>query len=143
MKYLFVITAILFINLTQIYSQLKEGNNLAGVTLCYSPKLQNVIFGANYEYELPSAGIGVFGIGAVTRFWIHSEDILDNSAKLRNTNIAIGGKVNYNFKEISDGKFIPFAGFRAGYNNVSTKYTHLAGSSNNGKNTGNSKADCS
>ena len=123
MKYLPVIPVILFINLTQNYSQLKEGNHLAGVTIGYSAKSQNIIFGANYEYVLSPYGIGVLGIGAITRFWTHSEDILNNTSKLKNTNITLGMQVNYNFNQISNGKFVPFAGLVLGYNNVSTKYT--------------------
>ncbi len=123
MKYFLVISVILLFNLTQNYSQLKEGNHLAGVTLGYSSKSQNVIIGGNYEYELPQAGIGIFGIGAITRFWTYSEDILNNTVKLKYTNVTLGGQVNYNFNQISSGKFVPFVGLVLGYNNVSTKYT--------------------
>lgn len=123
MKYILVLSAILFINLTQIYSQLKEGNHLAGVTLGFSGKSANIIFGGNYEYELPPAGIGIFGIGAITRFWRYSEDILNNTVKLKYTNVTLGSQVNYNFNQIASGKFVPFVGLVMGYNNVSTKYT--------------------
>ncbi len=123
MKYFLVISVILFFNLTQNYSQLKEGNHLAGVTLGFSSKSANVIFGGNYEYELPPAGIGIFGIGAMTRFWTYSEDILNKTVNLKYSNITLGGQVNYNFNQIASGKFVPFVGLVVGYNNVSTKYT--------------------
>ncbi len=123
MKYRLLLIAMIFFNLTQIYSQIKESNHLAGVTLGFSSKSQNIIFGANYEYELPQSGIGLFAIGAIVRIWTYKEKIYNNTVDLKYTNITLGGQVNYNFNQISSGKFVPFVGLVVGYNNVSTKYT--------------------
>jgi len=117
------LTSVLLLNLTQNYSQLKEGNHLLGATLGFSSKSSNIILGANYEYELPQAGIGIFGIGAISRYWTYSEEILNNKGKLKYTNFTLGGQLNYNFNLISGGKFVPFVGLVLGYNNVSSKYT--------------------
>jgi len=123
LKYLFILTSVLLLNLTQNYSQLKEGNHLLGATLGFSSKSSNIILGANYEYELPQSGIGLFCLGAVSRYWTYSEEILNNSGKLKYTNFTIGGQANYNFNQIAGGSFVPFVGLVLGYNNVSSKYT--------------------
>ena len=124
--------ALLLLTLTALivsfsYSQLKTEYHILGGSMGFSSYNSNVIIGANYEYQLPQSGVGLFGIGAMTRFWSFSEKILENTGQLDYNNIAIGGQLNYNFNRIGTGKFIPFVGVVLGYNNVSTKYTSYNG----------------
>ena len=110
-----------------IFSQLKNENHLLGGTLGFSSKNSHVILGANYEYQLPQSGVGLFGAGAMVRHWSFSEKLNDNIGQFDYSNTALGGQLNYNFNRIGTGVFIPFVGVVLGYNHVSTKYTSYNG----------------
>lgn len=100
---------------------------MLGGSLGFSSYNSNVILGANYEFQLPQTGVGLFAVGGMTRYWSFSEKINDNNAQIDYSNFAIGSQINYNFNQIGTGKFIPFVGVVVGYNNVSTKYTSYNG----------------
>jgi hypothetical protein len=141
MKYILAISAILIINLTQNYSQLKdsnslvycgtdiiplyiyEGSSLIGPVLGYSIKSKVVSYGINFEYAFVQNKTGIFTIGIAGKFNTNTEDILDNSARLKTTNITFGLQSNFNLNCLSSQSLIPFAGVLLGYNNSVTKYT--------------------
>jgi hypothetical protein len=124
--------ALLFLFITALcinfsYSQLKNDNHLIGGSLGFSSYNSNAILGANYEYQLPQSGVGILAVGGMGRYWNFSEKIIDNTAQIEYTNLAVGSQLNYNFNQIGKGTFIPFVGIVVGYNNVSTKYTSYNG----------------
>jgi hypothetical protein len=109
------------------FAQLKKDFHVLGFSLGLSSYNSNVILGANYEYQLPQTGVGLFAVGGLTRLWSFTDKILDNTAEIKYSNIAVGAQLNYNFNHIGPGRFIPFVGIVLGYNNVSTKYTSYNG----------------
>ncbi|MCC6866673.1 MAG: hypothetical protein IT280_11000 [Ignavibacteria bacterium] len=149
MKYLLIILIFTF-NLIQNYSQLKEtnnqqivnrefgktiqtekylneGNNSAGFTVGYSFRLKLINFGLNYEHFFSQSKIGLPGIGISVRYNTASEEILNNSAKLRTTNISGGVQLNYHFNTLKAQELIPFGGIVLGYNNAGTTYKFNSG----------------
>lgn len=121
MRRIFPVFVLSALCMAQLHSQIKPGYHILGPNIGFGTKGSAIIYGANYEYELPQAGIGNFAAGALLRFWQFSEKFGTYSFDI--TSIAFGGQINYNFNQIGTGKFVPFVGLFAGYQNVSTKYT--------------------
>lgn len=152
MKYSIIIPVIILLNLTQIYSQLKEANSLfvkynsgkysadtdigqylyecdnaAGFTIGYSLRSKILSYGINYEHFFTQSKTGLIGLGLTGRFNTNSEDILDNNVKLRTTNFSGGIQFNYHFNTLNVPEFIPFGGIVLGYNNAGTTYKFNSG----------------
>lgn len=113
--------ALVLLLTTSISAQMKEGNNLAGVSLGFQGQGTSFIYGADYEYILPAAGIGHFGVGGLIGFWGFNEKINDSNSVDYSTAMG-GGQINYHFSSIGPGMFVPYAGLVLGFLNVSTKY---------------------
>ncbi len=92
------------------FGQLRDGDNLMGGTLGFWAKNNTPTFGFNYENQVTQAGIGTIGVGALLRY--SSYPYRDT---YRYSNIFIGGQANYNFNQISSGKFVPFLGVVLGF----------------------------
>ncbi len=92
------------------FGQLKEGDNLLGGTLGFWAKNQSPTFGLNYENQVTQAGIVSIGLGALLRFSNYPDDRLE-----RFSNLFLGGQANFNFNQISPGKFVPFLGVVLGF----------------------------
>jgi len=105
-------------------AQLNEGDNLLGVSLGFWAKRNVPTFGISYENQIVQAGIGTIGIGGIFRFYTYSDNY-PNGDSWKYTFTSLGFQSNYNFNQISDGKFVPFAGLVLGYNNVSSTYTDV------------------
>jgi len=105
-------------------AQLNEGDNLLGVSLGFWAKRNVPTFGISYENQIVQAGIGTIGIGGIFRFYTYSDNY-SNGDSWKYTFTSLGFQSNYNFNQISDGKFVPFAGLVLGYNNVSSTYTDV------------------
>lgn len=118
---------ILTLPLTTTVSQIKYQDQLAGITIGFGAKVSTPIFGANYEYQMPPAGIGLIGLGALIRYWTYTEKYQNND-KRDFTVFMAGGQLNYNFNELGSGKFVPFVGLVAGFRNVTEKYTSFSNS---------------
>ncbi len=149
MKYFLVISAVLFLNLTQNYSQLKDtsnhfvycgtdidpayidwGNSIAGPCIGYSLKSKIFSYGLNYEYAFAQSNTGIYSVGIKGKFSTGKEDVLENTAKLKTQNISAGIQCNYNFYLSGIRKVIPFAGVVLGYNYSLTTYNFNNGISN-------------
>jgi hypothetical protein len=92
------------------FGQLKEHYNLMGGTLGFWAHNRAPSYGFNYENQVTQAGIGTIGLGVVLRY---SNFTNDYPEKFSNT--FIGGQGNYNFNQISSGKFVPFVGLVLGF----------------------------
>lgn len=90
-------------------AQLKERDNLMGGTLGFWARNSSPTFGFNYENQLTQAGIGTIGLGALLRY----SNYPNQDERFSNT--FIGGQGNYNFNQIGNGKFVPFAGIVLGF----------------------------
>lgn len=150
MKYLVLLTAILFLNLIQNYSQVKDSNSiiyhgtqinetylykgksLIGPVIGYSIKSKIITYGINYEYAFRQNKTGIFTIGVAAKYNTAKEDILDNTAQIKTTNITFGFQGNFNFNRLAGKAFIPFAGLFIGYNNAAAKYSFNSAASNPG-----------
>ena len=152
MKYFIAAILMLCLNLIQNYSQLKEANNLyylnsdagnkksdigqylyegdnsAGVTIGFSMRSKILSYGITYEHYFSQGRLGLIGLGINGRFNTASEDILDNSAKLKTTNISGGIQLNYHFNTLTSAELVPFGGIVLGYNNSGTIYKFNSGS---------------
>ena len=102
-------------------AQMKSGDNLVGGSLGFQGQGTTFIYGLDYEYILPPACIGNFGVGALVGFWQFNERINDTASVDYSTAMG-GGQLNYHFTHIGTGLFIPYAGLVLGFLNVSTKY---------------------
>jgi hypothetical protein len=124
MKKLTFILITLLITLSPIFSQLKVHDNLLGPSLGFWPSGSVPTFGANYENQLTQAGIGTISLGGVFRYTTFRNNFPDNDYYDYNY-YTFGLQSNYNFNQIGDGKFVPFAGLVLGYNSVSyNRVTH-------------------
>jgi|SRR4029453_429794 len=126
MKNLFAsLFAAIFILLTLSnfsYSQLKQKDNLLGGAIGFWAKEDAPMFGINFESQLDQAGIGTIGLGGIFRYYAYSY-YYSNGDSRRYSFTSFGLQCNYNFNQIGDGKFVPFAGLVLGYNYVHNTYT--------------------
>lgn len=115
--------AVIFLLLLTVYSfaQLKEKDNLLGPSLGFWPSGSAPTLGANFESQLAQLGIGTISLGGVFRYTTFRNNFPFNNYWNYNF-YTIGLQSNYNFNEIGDGRFVPFAGLVLGYNNVNASY---------------------
>jgi hypothetical protein len=123
-----VLVSVIFVSGS--FSQLRNGHSVLGATFGFSSKSSSIILGTNYEYMLPQSGVGLFSVGAMSRYWTASEELSDKSGKFEYTNFAVAGQMNYNFNQIGKGTFVPFVGLVLGFNSVGSKYTSFNNSTN-------------
>jgi hypothetical protein len=123
MKFLLAFLLIIF-SLNPLYSQIKEGDNLLGASVGFWEKGSVPMFGINFESHVATLGSGTIGIGGLFRYYSYTFDYANgDSRKYTFTNF--GFQANYNWTEIGDGKFVPYLGLVAGYNNVTNTYTDV------------------
>jgi hypothetical protein len=103
-------------------SQLKEKDNLLGGSLGFWAKGNVPMFGINFESNISQAGIGTFGIGGIFRYYSYTFNYSNGDSRKYSFS-SFGAQFNYNFNQIGDGKFVPYAGLVLGYNNVNNTYT--------------------
>lgn len=125
MKKLIFVTILLFSFVFSASSQLKERDNLLGGSLGFWAKRNVPTFGISYENQVVQAGIGTIGIGGVFRFYSYSFNYSNGDSR-KYSFVSLGFQGNYNFNQISDGKFVPFVGLVLGYNSVSSTYTDVS-----------------
>lgn len=118
------IISILFILLISItsHSQIKENQHLGGACIGFWVHGSSPTLGLNYDYQLKQAGVGIFSIGGIFRFWSYTEKFSDGDER-EYKNVVFGFQSNYNFNEIGNGTFVPYVGLVLGYDNIGTKYT--------------------
>lgn len=121
MKTNFIIS-ILFIATSLSFSQLKEKDNLLGPSVGFWARGDAVVLGLNYENQLSQVGIGTISLGGIFRYYGYSVLYSDGDS-WKYTFTSFGLQSNYNFNQIGEGKFVPFAGLVLGYNNVNGVYT--------------------
>lgn len=125
MKNVIFVFIFLFTNVLTVSSQLKEKDNLLGGSLGFWAKRNVPTFGISYENQITQAGIGTIGIGGIFRFYTYT-DRYSNGDSWKYTFTSLGFQSNYNFNQIGDGKFVPFAGIVIGFNTVSATYTDVS-----------------
>ena len=105
MNRIILIAALLICTVSLAAGQMKEGDNLMGGTIGLWPSNSSATLGFNYENQVVTAGITTLGVGGLLRY----SSVSKNESKSY-SNVFIGGQGNFNFNQISDGKFVPFAG---------------------------------
>ncbi len=120
-----LIPVLLMILTLSASAQLKERDNLLGGSLGFWAKRNVPTFGISYENQVTQAGIGTIGIGGVFRFYTYSYNYSNGDSR-KYSFMSLGFQTNYNFNQIGDGKFVPFAGLVLGYNSVSSTYTDIS-----------------
>ncbi len=121
------ILIMLLIMSSAAYGQLKYRSQMIGGSIGISSSKTTSMLGVNYEYQLPQAELGTFGIGGLARYWSSTDNI--GSSELHSTVVTVASQINYNFNLIGNGKFVPFAGIAFGYRYVTTKYTSYGNNS--------------
>jgi hypothetical protein len=107
-------------------AQLKEGDNLLGISFGFWPVNNSPIVGANFESQISQAGIGTVGLGGLFRYYTHGVTYFNGDSRSYNFS-SFGVQANYNFNQIGDGRFVPSLGIVLGYNSVNTTYTDVRG----------------
>lgn len=107
---------------TSVFSQLKEKDNLLGGSIGFWAKGEVPMFGVNFESQLTQAGIGTISLGGIFRYYSYSYNYSNGDSR-KYSFTSFGAQTNYNFNQIGDGKFVPFAGLVLGYNYVNSTYT--------------------
>jgi hypothetical protein len=106
------------------HSQLKQGDNLLGVSVGFWAKGSVPMFGLNFESNITQAGIGTIGLGGLFRYYSYTFNYPNGDSR-KYAFTSFGFQANYNFNEIGDGKFVPYFGLVLGYNNVNNTYTDV------------------
>jgi len=148
MKYNLFIVILISLNLTQIYSQLKDSNNLEtgkfksenlyldncnyilGPVVGYSLKSKVPVYGLNFEYAFAQNEKGIFTAGITGKYSTNKEDAIDNSAELTTQIVSFGLQSNFNLNRLSAKSVIPFAGVIIGYSYSKTQYIFNSGIEN-------------
>lgn len=126
MKYLIMIFCLMSFASVDSISQLKERDNLLGVSLGFWPANSGPVIGASFENQVSQAGIGTFGLGGVFRYYTFGVNYFNGDSRRYNFS-SFGLQGNYNFNQIGDGRFVPFVGVVLGYNSVNSTYTDFRG----------------
>jgi hypothetical protein len=127
MKKFFFALFISVIFIPNLYSQLKEGDNLLGPTIGFWAKPNTPVFGLNYEHQMSQLGdVAALSLGGVFRYTSFKDrypfdDYYDYNY------VTFGLQSNVNFNQIGDGKFVPFIGLVLGYNNINATYVTKSG----------------
>lgn len=148
MKYNLFLLIIISLNLTQIYSQLKDSNNLEtgkfksenlyldncnfilGPFVGYSLKSKVPVYGLNFEYAFAQNDKGIFTAGFTGKYSTNKEDAIDNSAELKTKVISFGLQGNFNFNRLAAKSVIPYAGVIIGHSYSATQYSFKSGFEN-------------
>jgi hypothetical protein len=122
MKNILSVLLVLFLMSNISDAQFTKEKNYIGPSIGLYFHGSTPIWGANYEYSLPTnVGPGILGIGGLIRYWSWSEDI-GSDWGWDYSDFMIGAQANYHFK-VGDGKFDPFAGLTLAYDIGSVDYT--------------------
>ncbi|HJY64857.1 MAG TPA: hypothetical protein VJ455_11925 [Ignavibacteria bacterium] len=124
MKYLMMAIFLFVVGSTS--SQLKERDNLLGISLGFWPTNNAPVLGVNYENQVTQAGIGTIGLGGLFRYYTYGVTYSNGDSRRYNFS-SFGMQANYNFNQIGDGKFVPSFGLVLGYNSVNSSYTDVRG----------------
>jgi hypothetical protein len=117
---IYTVIVIFLVTASTSLAQLKYSDHLAGGSIGFSNKTTTPILGANWEYQLPQAGLGMFAVGFLGRYWGATDRFA--TGDVQSSVVALGLQINYNFNLIGSGKFVPFVGMVFGYRNATTKY---------------------
>lgn len=118
MKKFIILFFVFIIAAPNIFSQLKEGDNLLGPTIGFWSRPNVPVFGLNYEHQMTQLGdIAALSLGGVFRYSSFKENFPNTDYNDYNY-VTLGLQSNLNFNQIGDGKFVPFVGLVLGYNNV-------------------------
>ena len=117
-----VIFLAILINISN--SQLKEKDNLLGVSLGFWATNSAPMIGVNFESNISQAGIGTIGLGGIFRYYAYSVSYSNGDSR-KYTFSSFGFQGNYNFNQIGDGKFVPYVGLVLGYNVINNTYTDV------------------
>jgi hypothetical protein len=124
-KYMLLVVALLLLSALSTAQFTKEKNYI-GPSIGLYFHGSTLIWGANYEYSLPTnVGPGILGIGGLIRYWSWSADggyYAGQSWGWDYSDFMIGAQANYHFK-VGDDKFDPFAGLTLAYDIGSVSYT--------------------
>jgi hypothetical protein len=120
------VLAVLLISIISVcsYGQLKERDNLLGVSVGFWAKGNTPMFGVNFESNISQAGVGTLGLGGLFRYYSYT-NTYGNGDSRRYSFSSFGAQLNYNFNQIGDGRFVPYIGLVAGYNYVNSTYTDV------------------
>jgi len=124
MKYLTL--ALLLLLVSSANSQLKERDNLLGVSLGLWPSNNAPVLGVNFENQVSQAGIGTIGLGGIFKYYTYGVTYGNGDSRRYNFS-SFGLQANYNFNQVGDGKFVPLFGLVLGYNSVNSSYTDVRG----------------
>jgi len=106
------------------FAQLKNGDNLLGGSIGFWARGDVPMFGVNYENQVTQAGIGTIGLGGLFRYYAYNNGY-PNGDNWKYSFTDLGFQANYNFNQIGNGSFVPFAGLVLGYEWVSGTYTSV------------------
>jgi hypothetical protein len=124
MKNIMIIVCSLLIIAGAANSQLKERDNLLGISLGLWPSNNAPVLGVNFENQISQAGVGTFGLGGIFRYYTFGVTYSNGDSR-RYTFSSFGVQGNYNFNQIGDGRFVPYLGLVLGYNSVNESYTNV------------------
>lgn len=125
MKYLTAILIIVIVNCSS--AQIKEGDNLLGISLGFWPANNAPVIGVSFENQVSQAGVGTIGVGGLFRYYTYGVNYSNGDSRRYNFS-SFGVQANYNFNSIGDGRFVPSLGLVLGYNSVNSSYTDVRGS---------------
>ncbi len=127
MKKILIAVLLQIIALSAVYPQLREGDNILGPSIGLYTSPGTPTFGVNFENQITSLGdVAVLGLGGVLRYTSWKDNY--PYADYNNYNyLTLGVQANFNFNNIGEGKFVPFAGAVLGYNNVNNSYVSNRG----------------
>jgi hypothetical protein len=106
------------------FSQLKERDNVLGVSLGFWPANSAPVVGVNFESHLSQAGVGTISLGGLFRYYTYGVTYSNGDSRRYNFS-SFGIQSNYNFNQIGDGKFVPYLGLVIGYNSINNSYTNV------------------
>lgn len=110
----FVFTA----SVSNLYAQLKDGDNLLGPSIGFWAKPNVPVFGLNYEHQMTQLGdVASLSLGGVFRYSSFTETFPNTDYNTYNY-VTFGVQSNLNFNQIGNGTFVPLVGLVLGYNNV-------------------------
>ena len=122
MKTMKILLLALFCSGSVLHAQLKDKDNLLGGSVGFWAKGEVPMFGVNFESQLTQAGIGTVSLGGIFRYYSYTYNYSNGDSRKYSFS-SFGLQSNYNFNQIGDGKFVPFAGLVLGYNYVNSTYS--------------------
>ena len=128
MKRIFlIVAAVFFLNSANTFGQLRENDNLLGASLGLWVSPGTPSLGMNFEHQVTQLGnVASLGIGGVLRYTSWSDRYpYDDYYDYNYT--TVGFQTNFNFNNIGEGRFVPFAGAVLGYNYINNSYVNRSG----------------